>query len=238
MSRLSRIAAVLALASFATSALADPPTGTRLGDWRQSGPSLSARDQAIGARDMARCLYKLQTPMARALLLARDPGQESIVEKKLMGELTCMDAQFGNDMVAERQIEFPQDILRGMLAEAALQHSRDAEKALPALPLQQVYQRDWFVVSGRNSSVDEMAACIADTNPSGISDLLAASPLSPEERAAFAGISPSLVTCLRAGTKLTASRQALRAALADALFQRLNAADADLPTAPVATGTH
>jgi hypothetical protein len=237
MSSIGCAAALLVSTCTASAALADPPTGTRLGDWRQSGPSLSASDQARGAEDLARCLYKEQTPLARGLLLARDPRQASLVGSKLMGELNCHDAQFANDMVEERRVEFQNDILRGMLAEAALQHSRDAEKALPALPLQRVYQRDWFVVTGRNASVDEMGACIADTNPSGISDLLAASPMSKDEDVAFAALSPSLGKCLRAGTKLTASRQALRAALADAIYQRMNAADADLPTAPVAAGT-
>jgi hypothetical protein len=80
VSKLARIAALLAFTCTATTVLAaDPPTGTRLGDWRQSGPSLSARDQARGAEDLARCLYKEQTPLARGLLLARDPRQASLV---------------------------------------------------------------------------------------------------------------------------------------------------------------
>jgi hypothetical protein len=235
---LARIAALVSLGSLATAAFADPSTGTRLGDWRQNGPSLSARDQATGAKQLAECLYKHQKPMARGLLLARDPRQESIVESKLMGEVTCNDAQFGNDMVAERNVEFPQDILRGMLAEAALEHARDEMKALPALPLQAIYQRDWFAVTGRNASVDEMGACIADTHPVGIAALLSAAPLSKDENIAFGGLSGSLGKCLRAGTKLTASRQALRAALADAMFQRLYASEADPVDTPVAAGAH
>jgi hypothetical protein len=52
-------------------------------------------------------------------------------------------------------------------------------------------------------------------------------PTTPEEGQAFAALSPDMGKCLRAGTKLQANRQSLRAALAEALFQRLNA-----PAAP------
>ena len=39
----------------------------------------------------------------------------------------------------------------------------------------------------------------------------------------FLGLMDNLGKCLRAGTKLQANRQSLRAALADALYQRLHA---------------
>jgi hypothetical protein len=214
----------LIIVSFmATSAAAGPATGSRLGDWRQKGPSLTARDQAVGAQQLAKCLYDQQTKMARALLLSRDPSRASLMASKLMGELRCANSQFANELVVERRAEFPTDILRGMLAEAALDHSRSDVKALQPLPLQPTYQRDWFAVTGRDVSVDEMAACVADTNPAAIASLLSAGPLSDGENGAFAGLSDSLGKCLRIGAKLTAGRQALREALADALFQRLNA---------------
>jgi hypothetical protein len=96
------------------------------------------------------------------------------------------------------------------------------------LTLQKIYQRPWFAVTGRHLSVDEMGACIADVNPAGIGALIRTVPTTPGEGQAFAALSPDMGRCLRAGTKLQANRQSLRAALAEALFQRLNA-----PTAPI-----
>jgi hypothetical protein len=221
----------------ATSASAGPATGSRLGDWRQRGPALTARDQAVGAQQLAKCLYDQQTKMARALLLSRDPGRARTIASKLMGDLRCANSQFANDLVVERRAEYPPDILRGMLAEAALDHSRSEVKALQPLPLQPTYQRDWFAVTGRDVSVDEMATCVADTNPAAIAALLAAGPLSDGEGGAFAGLSDSLGKCLRIGAKLTAGRQALREALADALFQRVNAPAAEAVIRPKPVGT-
>ena len=145
-----------------------------------------------------------------------------------MGAVQCFGAQFSNDMVEERHIVYPPDIMRGMLAEAALERSRAEVDALPALPLQKVYQRDWFSVTGRHVTVDEMGACIADTNPAGAAALMRTQPFSTQEGAAFAALSDNLGKCLRMGTKLRAGRQALRAALAEALFQRLNRPQAEV----------
>jgi hypothetical protein len=222
------------LAAFAcasTAAFADPPTGSRLGDYRRPGPALSARDQAEGAKRMAECLYNRKGELARQALLASTREGAEAATNKLMGNVQCFGAEFSNDMVEERHVSFPPDILRGMLAEAALEHSRDRLAALQPLPLQQIYQRNWYAVTGRHVSVDEMGACVADTNPAGVASLARTEPASAEENAAFGALMDNFGKCLRAGVKLQASRPALRAALSEALFQRLNA-----PTpAPVAT---
>ena len=66
-----------------------------------------------------------------------------------------------------------------------------------------------------------MSACIADTDPSGIAALIATAPGSSEESWALGNISPWLGKCLAAGAQLHSDRAALRAALADALYQRV-----------------
>jgi len=106
---------------------------------------------------------------------------------------------------------------------AAFKRDGNGVQALQPLPIQQIYQRNWFAVTGRHVTVDEMGACIADTNPAGVLALARSVPTSKEESAAFTALGPNLGACLRAGTKLQASRQALRAALSEALYQRLHA---------------
>jgi hypothetical protein len=118
-----------------------------------------------------------------------------------------------------------------MLAERALTKAGTQLAVLTPLPLQKIYQRPWFAVTGRHLTVDEMGACIADINPGGISALIRTVPTTPDEGQAFAALNADLGKCLRAGTKLQANRQSLRAALADALFQRLYR---PAPTAEVA----
>ena len=213
----------IATAMASAPASADPPTGSRLGDHRRPGPTLTAKDQAVGAKRMALCVYNRKGTLSRQTLLAPTKEAQDAAMAKLMGEVQCFGAEFSNDLVEERRVSFPSPIMRGMLAEAALDRSRAEADALQPLPLQQVYQRNWFTITGRHISVDEMGACIADTNPAGISALIRTEPASEEENTAFGGLMDNLGKCLRAGTKLQANRQSLRAALADALYQRLHA---------------
>jgi len=215
-----------AIAALATSAAlaAEPPTGSRLGSHlMKPGVTMTAREQGQGAKRMAQCLYNRKTSLARQALLAPTKAYADTATNALMGDVQCFGAEFSNEMVEERRVTYPTDILRGMLAEAALGRSRDEVDALGPLPLQQVYQRTWFAVTGRHVSVDEMGACIADTNPAGVVALIRTQPVTSEENAAFGALMGNFGKCLRAGVKLQASRPALRAALAEALFQRLNA---------------
>ncbi|MEO7239767.1 MAG: hypothetical protein ABIW16_00030 [Sphingomicrobium sp.] len=223
---------MLAAAAGAGAPPPELPTGSRLGSHLRPGPKLTLRDQAVGAKRMAQCLYNLEPELARATLLAPTRSYAEATSAKLSGRLQCMGAEFANDMVEERYVNFPHEILRGMLAEVALQRSRGEVDALQPLPLQPVYARPWFAVTGRHLSVDEMGACLADTNPAAAATLIRTPPAGSEEGAAFASLADNLGKCLRAGTRLQASRQALRAALAEALYQRINVPlPASAPTA-------
>lgn len=221
-----RLATILALAILTTSvsAVAEPnelPTGSRLVSRPRPGPTLSHQDQAQGAKRLAQCLYHLKDDVSRAALLARSKQEADSDLDRLKGEVSCFGVVFSNDLVEEREAFIPNDILRGMLAEAALEKSQVA--ALQAMPLQKTYQRSWFAITGRPTSVDEMGACIADTNPAGVAALISTKPATPEEGAAFGNITDNLGKCLAAGTQLHATPEALRAALAEALFQRVSA---------------
>ena len=224
-SRIALFAVVLGVASVPASAQ-QPETGTRLSAPKSRGVTsvaMTAKDQAVGAKRIAECVYNKKGTLSRQALLAPNLQTEDAAMSRLKGEVRCFGEDASNDLVAMRIVNLPDDILRGMLAEAAISRSDGQAKALQPLPIQQVYQRNWYAITGRHITVDEMGACIADTNPAGIVALINTTPVSKEEAAAFTALRPNLGNCLRAGTKLQASQQALRAALADALFQRLNA---------------
>jgi hypothetical protein len=72
----------------------------------------------------------------------------------------------------------------------------------------------------RDPIVDEMATCTADVNPMGTLALLQTEAYSDAEMAAVQTLAPDIGRCLRAGATLKANRQAMRAALAEALYQR------------------
>ena len=201
----------------------EAPTGSRLANRPLVGPKLSAKDQAVGAKAMADCLYDQNERVARAALLAASKASADKAVEVLSGNVRCERMSLANELVAVRMFKFPTEVMRGMLAERALAKSRALIAALAPLPLQKIYARPWFAVTGRHLTVDEMGACIADINPAGIGALIRTVPTTPDEGQAFAALSPDMGKCLRAGTKLQANRQSLRAALAEALFQRLNA---------------
>ena len=207
-------------------AISQPETGTRLAAPASRGVTsvaLTSKDQAVGAKRIAECVYNKKGTLSRQTLLASNAETANAAMSRLMGEVRCFGEDASNDLVETRIVQIPPPIMRGMLAEAALDRSESQAKALQPLPIQQIYQRDWYAITGRHLTVDEMGACIADTNPAGVLALVNTVPVSKEEAAAFTALRPNLGACLRAGTKLQASQQALRAALADALFQRLNA---------------
>jgi hypothetical protein len=237
MTKLSFVLLALGLGMAAPSAFAqEAETGTRLAPpkTRDVGSvALTGKDQAVGAKRMAECIFNRKRVLARQALQASTAEAANAAINKMMGEVTCFGDDASNDLVGMRVALIPPDILRGMLAEAAFKQDSNSVQALQSLPIQQVYQRNWFAITGRHVAVDEMGACIADTNPGGILALSRSVPTSKEESAAFSALGPNLGACLRSGTKLQASRQALRAALSEALYQRLVA---PMP-APVATQT-
>jgi hypothetical protein len=236
MTRLRFVLLALAMVTAVGPAAAQEQTetGTRLAAPKSrnlGSVAMTAKDQAVGAKRFAECLYNRKATLARQALQAQTHEAASAAMDKLMGEIRCFGDDMSNDLVGMRTVQFPRDILRGMLAETALGREDERVAALQPLALQQIYQRNWFATTGRHISVDEMAACIADTNPAGIVALTKTVPTTKEEGAAFSALGGNLHACLRAGTKLQASRQSLRAALADALYQRLNAPTAAATTA-------
>jgi hypothetical protein len=139
------------------------------------------------------------------------------------GDLTCYSGFEDNDsgFVEGRVIDAPFDVMRGMIAEELVKREAAQVAQLPLLqPLHQIYVRPWYPVTNRDPIVDEMATCVADVNPVGILALFQTDAYTDGEMAVVRNLSPDFGRCLRAGARLTANRQSLRAALAEALYQR------------------
>ena len=169
------------------------------------------------------CLTQTRPAQMRQLLRSSSAEASKLTFHALADDSRCFAKVFPNGEFKPEDVAFSQDLLRGRLAEQELLAQSGGVAALPPLPLQQKrYVRSWFAATGRNPAVDEMGACMADTDPSGIVALIKTDPGSSSESAAIAAMSASLTKCLSAGTRLDAGRQSLRAALADALYQRLD----------------
>jgi hypothetical protein len=148
------------------------------------------------------------------------------------GELDCIANIAGNDLVEGVQVYYPDDIMRGDLAEDLLKRNRSVVQGLAAKPIQRTYYRPWYAFTGRHISLDEMATCVADTRPAAVMALLGTQPFSDDENAAFAQLIGAMGPCLVAGTKLDAKREPLRAALAEALYQRAYHPEEESAVAP------
>jgi hypothetical protein len=77
-----------------------------------------------------------------------------------------------------------------------------------------------------------MATCVSENAPQETVMLIKSEAYTAAEMAAIQALAPTLGACLRVGIKVDANRQTLRAALADALYQRV--ANPALPSAPTA----
>lgn len=167
------------------------------------------------------CLSEMRPAQVQQLMRASTANAANLPYHALAEDDRCFTRVYGNGAFSPSDV-LSQDMLRGKLAEQALRARASDVGALKALPLQQKrYIRNWFGATGRHPAVDEMAVCMADTDPAGIAALIETSAGSGDESDAITAMGPNLTKCLGAGTRLDASRPALRAALADALYQRL-----------------
>lgn len=223
----------LALGAFilAGPVLAEPPTGSRLGERSFKGLQHTEEQADEASTKIASCMVAKRGAPARAYIDATTTEEADKAQQALFRQIQCISFVNVSDMSDTSVIDVPRDIMRGKLAEALLKEQGKAVAALPVLPLAKEYSRPWFKATTRDPVIDEMAVCVVETNPQGVAKLLATRGYSKDEGTAFGAVVPTLGTCLRVGAKLQANRQALRAALADALYQRL------MRPAPVAAPT-
>lgn len=204
-----------------TAAAAEPPIGSRLGERTEKNKVEDERKAAHAAHELAGCIVVKRGSAARNLLNSRSDAEVKKLQSQMTGEVDCIANLTGNAFVQGVQVSYPTAIMRGDLAEELLERDRPAAARLQPLPIQRIYSRPWFAFTGRHVSVDEMATCLSDINPAAVMALVESAPFSDEENAAFGNLIPIMGSCLRVGTKLDAKREPLRAALAEALYQRM-----------------
>jgi hypothetical protein len=185
-----------------------------------------ALQSASQETSLKNCSTRLNRPVARALLSSRTLDQAAAHAKKLRLKTNCTATGKYSGFYSFKPTGGSVESIRGVVAEVLVKDDLHLAAALPAVAIQRHYSRPWFAATGRHVSIDEMATCIADTNPRGILSLLESGAKGAGEAAAFVALEPSFKTCLRAEFKLVGDRQIVRGALADALYQRMVAASA------------
>lgn len=216
------LASAIGVCCIATSAWADSPIGSRLGDRLKP----NAEDEQTAARhghELANCLVnKRRAQSERLVSQTTSDGYKAAYKAFNGGDLECFNMfDDATHLTGGRSFSIPPEVFRGLLAEHLIAHDWSRFAALPALPRQMTYSRAWYGGTNRHVAVDEMATCVSETAPAETLALLKSEPYSDAERAAYGVLGPHLGACLRIGAKVDANRQTLRAALADALYQRV-----------------
>ena len=186
-------------------------------------PKDDARDRTLDKittyEEMNDCQMKPNIEAARALLAATNMMESERQAARFKWRTCALKGPHGDFMkVVPNDPRL--DELRWMSAEYFIARDPAAVTALTPRPRQRLYDRPWFGATMRHNSIDEMAACVADTNPGGIIALNKTQVGSPEERTALSGLKTDFVSCLRADVKLQGERKAIRGALIEALYQR------------------
>ena len=208
------------LVAAAAAAAQDTEIGSRLTKERNIVSSHGTKSSRIGAVDMMTCVVRNRPALAARYLQTTSAVEMKAMAPGLFREISSCPYLGGGEFGTARQVGWSEDVGRGMIAEALLARL-PRTVPLPALPLVKEYRSPWADVSGRNSVVEEMAVCVAATNPAAIDALVATTVDTPAESAAIGAVGPSLGPCLSATAKLTANRASLRAALAEALYHRV-----------------
>jgi hypothetical protein len=184
--------------------------------------AMSGPEFTRAGHKLAQCLYSKRKTDVVGALGASTAEQAARYQSILRNSPACSNVTVTTREVEGASVSAPDDVLRGMLAEAALRDVAAAANLGPA-PAEPSYMRDWFSATGRNAVVDEMAVCMAAQHPIGIRKLLGTTPESAEELEVVKALSGVLAPCLPQGATLKANRQAFRAALAEAYYHRATA---------------
>ena len=232
MKRVTSMVAVASAILSPAAAIADPALGSRLGsDHSEDTRSYSTADAGRSTRAIMSCAVAKFPMQGRALLSASDIKTAESAAERLLRREECNMLGISSSTSDSVQFHIPLDVMRGMAAEELLNSHFDEAARLPRLSVEKSYTRPWFAVTGRDSSVDAMAVCLAEINAADDVGLLRTEAYSPAEMAAVQTLGPSLGQCLQVGYKLHANRQTLRAAIAEGLYHRLMDPVAPVPAA-------
>lgn len=186
-------------------------------------PMADARNRTLDKittyEEMNDCQMRPNVEAARALLAADDMVESERWAAKFKWRKCALKGPHGDFMqIVPNDPRL--DELRWMSAEYFIAKNSAVVAALQPLPRRRVYDRPWFKATMRHNSIDEMAACVADTNPHGIVALNKTVIGSMGERAALSRLKADFANCLRADVQLRGERKAIRGALVEALYQR------------------
>jgi hypothetical protein len=205
----------LATTAMAVAAVVPPAIGAaqRVG--------MSQEQSQRSTRAFVQCMVANRKQLSEQYLGATEPADFAKWRDRLWDNVRCNLPGFPGTGSGFRSFTMPIDVERGLVAEQLILTGRvtpPTEPAKPATPAP--YQPRWAAVTGRAPAVDEMADCVAANDPGGVVALLRSDADSDAEKAAFAALGEKFGQCLVSGATLKANRLSMRAALAEALYQR------------------
>lgn len=189
---------------------------------RPSESNIARSDRAF--RDLVRCVVRYQPDRTRNLL-ATIPGTHA--EELIFTSLNArMESCYNFYITGAGALFMNSTLLRGVVAETYL--AQEAPGGFrPASGATAEQLAAWAQPRAEDNRIGQLellhatARCVIGRQPAGVGALLRTEPLSREERAAFGPLQPDLSACLDSGVEFTASRQSLRALLAEAAYHYL-----------------
>lgn len=215
----SGIGAAIAASIWAAAAGAQIPTSTSDIIPSTSGPGPSEVQRSDAAlRDLVTCVIRYQPGRTRTLL---DTIPGTYAEATILTSFDSrMESCFNYFRVGGRALIFPHVALRGAIAEAY--YRRDFPQGIAASGAPADAAGAWARPRPSDGEVTQgemihsMARCGVLRQPSRVAALLRTAPLSAEERPAMRALQADLSACLDSNVSFHASRQAVRALLAEA----------------------
>lgn len=216
---LASIGAAIAAISLAVAAGAQVPTSTSDIIPSSSPPELTEVQQSDAAlRDLVTCVIRYQPARTRNLL---DTIPGTYAEGTILTSFDSrMETCFDYFEVGGRALVFPHVALRGAIAEAY--YRRDFPQGIAASPPPADAAVAWAAPRPSDGEITQgemihaMGRCVVLRKPAEVRAMLQTAPLSPAERTAMRALQADLSACLDSNVSFNASRQALRAILAEA----------------------
>lgn len=225
----SKILRGLAAAVLVCPALAGAQVPTSTADIipNTSAPSqsnIARSDRAF--RDLVQCVVRYQPDRTRNLL-ATIPGTHA--EELIVTSLNArMESCYNFYITGSGALFMNSTLLRGVVAETYLAQEVPGGFQ-PASGATAEQLAAWTQPRPEDNRIGQLellhatARCVISRQPAGVAALLRTAPMSREERTAIGPLQTDLSACLDSGVEFTASRQSLRALLAEAAYHYLEA---------------
>jgi len=210
----------IALVLLASAQSGDTRVGSRLDPATRKVANADTSGSDATLYRFVECAVARREVKVRAAIDARNEAAYQKALDSLSDVQRCAASAYVAEDASVITLTSDRGTMRGFIGEAFVKKEPKRAAGLAPLPLQRTYVRDWYEMTGRARPVDEMATCVADTNPAGIVALLKTRIGSSDEKAAVSALAPSLGQCLATGYKLNTNRLGLRTALAEALYHR------------------